>query len=302
MTSGSGSGGALVTPLFLTGDWLPAFDVEPVFVNQCNEVPLPSYGLTAYVPAFTSGTTASAQGGEGDLVSLDDPDPVAGYREATVETVSTGVTLDQQLVDRGGPVAFDQALRAQLDLNLNAQLDALVLGAAVSAGATTPGAGPASAGAFLGDVASARERAYAPGTRARVTHCFVSDEVFGWLSRTSDGAGRPILLPSYQASAPAPWGLSGLEDKDRQFAGFTGHVLPGGQLLFVDENLSGSGDVVVSRPATVLVATGEPVVNVVMDGSLAGSLQGVVVAYRYFVAVPLVPGATQTITGYGSAL
>lgn len=301
MTTGDGSGATLVTPAYLTADWVPAFDVEPVFSNQCNNVPLPRFGLSVLVPAFTSGTAATTQADEGDLVSLDNPEPVAGYRQAPVQTVSTGVTLDQQLIDRGGPLAFDQALGAQLELNLNAKLDSLVLSAAVSAGATTSGAGPASAGAFLGDVAGARERAYATGTRARVTHAFVSDHVFGWLSRTSDNSGRPILLPAYQASAPAPWGLSGLEDKDRQWAGFTGHVLPGGTLLFVDENLSATGNVVVSRPATVLVATGDPVINVVTEGSSAGSLQAVVVAYRYFAAVPLVPGATQTITGYGSA-
>lgn len=295
MSSGTGTGGEFVTPVYLMDDWAPALDVEPVIANQANNTTLPDYGLKVYVPTFSSGTTATVVA-EGDQINLDSPDPATTYQEATVQTVSTGVTISQQLHDRGqDTVAFDQALQEQISLNLNAQLDSLVLTAINGGAQSTAGLGPASAGALWADIAGARERAYAANTRARATHVFTNERVFGWAAKITDSTGRPILEAQHCPGVP-PWGLTGVRDADRQWSGYTGVCLPGGLFWFLDENVG--DELLVSRPAATIVATSDPVFEIVVAGSTTGNLELVARSYRYVVAVPRIPSANQVVTGY----
>jgi HK97 family phage major capsid protein len=297
MSSGSGTGGEFVTPVYLMESWTPALDVEPVLLNQCNNTTLPDYGLKAYLPTFTSGTTATVTS-EGSPINIDSPDPVTAFVSANVQTASTAITITQQLSDRGRDVvAFDQALSEQLQLNLNAELDSLVLAGIAATAQTTATIGTASAGALWTDVAGARERAYAVNTRARATHIFTSEKVYGWASKITDNTGRPILEAKHARDLP-PWGLTGVRDSDAQWSGFTGTVMPGGVLWFIDQTIN--NQLLISRPAATVVATAEPVFEVMMASTGAASLELIARSYQYVATLPLIPYANQLVTGYGS--
>lgn len=298
MSSGAGTGGEFVTPIYLMSGWSPALDIEPVLANQCNNATLPDYGMKVYVPTFSSGTSVTVTA-EGSQINLDSPEPVTAYQSAVVQTASTAVTISQQLGDRGRDlVSFDQALSEQIQLNLNAELDSLTLSAISATAQSTATVGTASAGALWADVAGARERAYAANTRARATHLFTSEKVYGWASKILDNQARPILEAHHMPDTP-PWGLSGVRDDDKQWSGFTGTIMPGGLLWFIDENVT--GELLVSRPAATIVATADPVFQVVPSGSLVPNLQLLARTYQYVAVIPRIPYSSQIITGYGTA-
>ncbi len=105
--SSAGSGAAaFVSPYFAFTKWAPFRGAHRTFADQCSTLPLPSYGLQAYVPTVSS-TTSVTQQTEGQAVS--ETDPSTALVGAQIVTVTGQITISQQISDRGfmGGGSFD---------------------------------------------------------------------------------------------------------------------------------------------------------------------------------------------------
>ncbi len=98
MTSGTSSGGAFVTPVYLTDEYALWRSYVPSVADACTNLDLPDYGLKVEVPANQSGITVNSQSAEGNSVLE------SGFTgeliTANVETYSAAVEVSQQLIDR----------------------------------------------------------------------------------------------------------------------------------------------------------------------------------------------------------
>lgn len=307
-TASATSGGSVfVPPAFLNEAWARFRGAQRTFANQCFNLPLPAFGMETYVPAFSSTTGAGVQT-EGSGVT--ETDPSTALSNSPVVTISGQITLSQQLHDRGyqGGGSLDAIIFKQVEQQLEQSLDAYVIGQVLAtAGAVTDSTVPAQATFipnFYADIAKAREiLTDTAGVRLRATHAFTTSDLFSYITRQVDSSARPIVTPQYHAELPKVTGMDdGLADPNvPAWARYSGLVLPGNVLLFLDDNIPASGSntqIIVSAPeeAVVLMESPDPVLTV-FPQTVAGNLQVIVNLRKYVSANTRLPSGTAVISG-----
>ncbi|HVC15433.1 MAG TPA: hypothetical protein VND62_11305 [Acidimicrobiales bacterium] len=292
MTSGAASGGSFVTPAWLQNLWATYRSPLRSFTQQCSPVPAPDYGLEVIIPVFNSPTTVGEQTAEN--AGVDSSTPTAATLTATMVPLVGEVPVSQQLFDRGGPMKFDEIITAQLKEQLDAAVNAYVLGQALATAQTVTDATTLSIATFYADLSSAREKLTdAAGTRVAGTHVFTTSDFAGWATKQVDKQTRPIVVPDAGA-------LVAVSD-DPAWQGFMGLVLPGNLRWFADDQIpttSTHTQVIVSKPATIAVVETEPIAFA-YEETFATTLTVVCGVRAYVAAVPRYPTAVAAISGAG---
>ncbi|HEY1831116.1 MAG TPA: transposase [Acidimicrobiales bacterium] len=298
MDTTSGSDGSFVTPVYLMQP-VGFLSPERAFTNQCNAQVLPEYGLSISVPSFTStGAVGQQAGGENTAVGISSP---SGARlTANLVSISGSITISQQLADRSGSpgVSADAIIQTQLEEQLDAAVDAYVLGQVIAGAGTITDTGSFSIPSLYGDLRSAREQmANTAGFRRQATHLFSTSNAWGATTDQVDTAGRPLIVPSYAAQPLAALAAA----SSPKAAGWTGHQMPGSLNWFVDDSIpttdSGAETrLLVARPNDILTWIGAPLVYA-FPKTNANDLS-VVVGLRAYVAVlSRHSAAVQSISG-----
>jgi HK97 family phage major capsid protein len=299
-----GSGGTFVAPSYVTAQWAQFRSPYRTLANQCLKLELPPYGLEVLIPSFTAATPTGSQ--SPDNTGIEEPTAPAGtFLTANLAAIAGGVTVSQQILDRGGAdgLNFDQIVGLQLRDSLDAQIDAYVLTQAIANAGTVTDTNSVTTGTLYADLSTAGEQmADTAGTRLRATHLFTTSDLFGYFAKQLDSSLRPIMVPSFDAEPFASLTAAG----DPKAEGWTGHVMPGGVAWYVDDNIPASGAntrLVVARPQTICLFEGEPIPQA-YAATEAQNL-GVFVSLRaYVAAIPRFPHGVQCISGatYPSSL
>jgi hypothetical protein len=304
-TASAGSGAAaFVSPYFAEEAFAPYRGIHRTFADQCDSMPLPSFGLQVYLPAFTSATSTTQQT-EGSAVS--ETDPSTGFQSAQVVAVNGQITISQQLSDRAftGGGSFDVALGKQLQQQLDEAIEKYVINQVLANAATVAGQGSFTIAGLYQDLASARGKLTdTAGTRLRPTHLFTTSGFYSYVTRQVDDQHRPIVTPRYVPGFPLAQG-----DEQTQWSRFTGIVLPGGVLWFEADAIPTVGttsetQLIVSAPdEAVVLFEGAPVLSVFPQTD-AASLELVANLRSYVAAVMRYPSGTASIAGaaYTAAL
>ena len=304
-TASAGSGAAaFVSPYFAEEAFAPYRGIHRTFADQCDSMPLPSFGLQVYLPAFTSATSTTQQT-EGSAVS--ETDPSTGFQSAQVVAVNGQITLSQQLSDRGlvGGGSFDVALGKQLQQQLDEAIEKYVINQVLAGAATVSGQGSFTIAGLYQDLAAGREKLTdTAGTRLRPTHLFTTSDFYSYVTRQVDDQHRPIVTPQFAPGFPLAQG-----DEQTQWSRFTGTVLPGGVLWFEADAIPTVGttsetQLIVSAPdEAVVLFQGAPVLSVFPQTD-AASLELVANLRSYVAAVTRYPSGTASIASaaYTTAL
>jgi len=300
MSTGSSSGGALVTPQYVVSRWSEYRSPYRAFADQCLSLPMPAYGMEVYVPSFTGPSGVAQQVAEN--AGVFEVDPTGTYLSTGVVTLAGQSFVSQQLHDRGGMqgMAFDIILGQQLREQLDAALDSYVLVQALANAGTVTDASGFSIGNLYTDLSKARELLTdTAGTRVRGTHAFMTSDLWGHISAQLDSSNRPIITPDFTAE---PWATL-VAAGDPKGEGWSGHVLPGGAALFTDDNMpttsSGANtQIIVARPQTICVWESEPI-PIVYPESGATTLSVLIGLRAYAAAIPRLPRAVASISGNG---
>jgi hypothetical protein len=80
------SASVFVSPYFLMAQWAPYRSPIRAFADQCARFPLPPYGMSVYIPVFTSADKASEQTEASPNVA--ETVPATGIEGATVKTMT----------------------------------------------------------------------------------------------------------------------------------------------------------------------------------------------------------------------
>lgn len=300
-TASAAGGGfaALVPPAFLMDSWAKYRSPYRAFADQCDDsVPLPEFGLEAYVPIVTTGTTVSTQT-EGSGVS--EGDPVTGFASGAIVNKAGQITVTQQYLDRAGPgISGDVVLYRQLQEQLDAQIDAYAIAQALANAQSVTNAGTfavataSGVGGFLKDLKAAKNLLHdTAGVRLRGTHAFAIGDFCDYLAAEADAQGRPLFSPSFDDNR-----LPIRSVGDQTAEGYTGYVLVG-LALFADDNIpnaSSNAQIVICRPDTILLLEGEPV-PYCYPPSVAGSLEAILGVRCYMTAIPRFPSGVAAISG-----
>jgi hypothetical protein len=306
--SASGGGGAaFVSPYFMFDEWAPFRGITRAFADQCDKMPLPSWGMQVYVPAFSS-TTSVTQQTEGQAVAETDPS-TSLLGSGAVQTVAGQVTLTQQIHDRAftGGGTFDRLVGKQLRQQLDQQVDVYCLTQALANANVVSGMSVFSISGVYQDQAAARENlADTAGTRLRPTHVFSTSDFYSYVTRQIGTDNRPIVVPTFAPGFPI---AVGADDNDQEnvpvWSRFTGTVMPGGTLWFTDDNIPSYGttnetQVIVGAPAdSVILMEDEPILTAYPQSNLAGSLEVVLILREYVAAVVRHTNGIATISGVG---
>jgi hypothetical protein len=227
--SSAGSGGAaFVSPAVLIDEvWAKYRSPYRAFVDQCDSsVPLPDWGLTAYVPVVTTGTSVTTQTEEG---SVAEGDPVTNYASSPIVTKVGQITVTWQFLDRAGPgIAGDVVLYQQLRQQLDAQIDTYAIGQALagaqsvvdnSAFTVTNTSG--GVGGFFSDLKKAKNLLRdTAGVRLQATHCFANGDFVNHIAAYANTQGGPMF---------SPWFVGDLQSTRAQgdplAEGFSGYVV-----------------------------------------------------------------------------
>lgn len=309
LSTGTGSGGAFVTPVYLVPDYAPYREAGRAFIDQCHAQILPDYGMSVYVPAVGAAAAVATQGGENTAIATSDP--TSGYLQANVNTVAGEVPVSQQLLDRAGPnFSFDVMINDQLMRDLAPKLDAVALAVALAgAGAitytdasgftvvarTNPGVG-GFYGAVGGAKAAVRSTA---GVVQNPTHLFLQPTRWEYISAFSDANGRPIIVPDYAGPFNAAGG--GNANGDTGFEGATGYRfngLPVFQDLNIPAPTTGVDQAIVANLNKLYVWEGAPVPRALPQTN-GNNLTVLIQLYEYIAAMALYPLANQAISGSG---
>ena len=289
-SSASGSGGAFVTPEYLTANWAAFRTAGKAFTNQTTNLPVPEYGLTVNLPSFTSSTTVAQQT---ENTGVPDAAPTGTNVSATLVTISGEVPVSQQLSDRGGMdgLSFDEILFQQLMWQVNTQIDVYVLSQAL-ANAGTVTESTFSLANFYAGIALGREQLTdTNGVRMAATHVFSTSDQFGYVTRQLDSQSRPIVVPD-SASLVATAG-------DPNWDSWTGVHLPGALRWFADDNIPASGSntqIIVARPQEIYTFDGQHVPYAFPETN-AGSLSVLVGLRAYVGAIVRFPKAIAALSG-----
>lgn len=247
MSSGATSGLAFVTPAYLVDQWVRFRENPPAFIEQLPMQPVPEWGLSVYIPAMDSAADVEEQTDGG---AVGETAPGAGYIGADLATYAGEITLSQQLYDRAGPgQGFDGVAYRQMAEEYWQAVDAAAIGDALSGAATITNTGSFGLSGLYGDLLNARKKLEtASGVKLRPTSAWFLPAPWGFIASQTDGAGRPLLVPSPLRAdmmvAPNP------VDEDLPPAGFTGYDF-GGVPAFTDGSIP-----LTSGQATILVVNG----------------------------------------------
>lgn len=286
---GTGAGGGLVIPNYLTDLIAPVIRAGRPFASSCQHEELPDAGVSITIPQGTVGTTTASQVTENSAVS----DTDAAWQPLTVPivTIAGQADLSRQLLERAPGV--DQVVTSDLALSYAAELDRQTLSGSGASGQmlgvlNTAGAAQATAFTAAVNVQTFWQKiagAIAAVSAARQlppTHIAMSPRRLAWLLGQVDSQGRPLVVPGTtnvngMGNAPT-FGTDGA----------TGMVFAGLEVV-QDSNIptsvgSGPEDVViVYRAADLLLwehGDGTPT-GVRYDQTLAGQLTSKIVLYGY---------------------
>ena len=263
-----------------------------------SHLPLPQFGMTAYVPvvgeigAFLQdgeNTSVVASGGSGTFS--------ASYASAGIETFVGGVSVSQQAIDRFGPgVGFDdlvaKACAREIATAFEQQVWATILTGAQTVGRS---GSPTFDNADLwADAAQASGLAInAPGTAAYPTHTFgTADVLLGFFAQV-DSEGRPVWAEVASASPTTTAGRN-----DGPYEGFTGHTLHGTNVFYNNNIPSWSNvNIVIGAPElALLVLESEPIVDV-WPSTEAESFTSFISTRQYCASAVQYPEAFVAFTG-----
>jgi hypothetical protein len=288
------------TPVYLTNLWAEYRTANRTFIDQTTKFPLPAYGLQINVPSFVTADTFATQGTQGTTIGTSVP---TGADIATpVVTIAGTIAISQQLYDQGGMsgLSFDQILLADMKYALDSKVDLYALNQVISgitnAGNTITDAAAYSTADFYQDIGTARESlADDAGVRLQATHVFSTTDIFSYVTRQVDTAGRPIITPDWAAQPFAAQLAAG----DSTGYGWLGHVLPGNLAWYSDDNIAaaaGDTQILVSRPSAVLSFESD-IVPFAYPETLAQNLTVLVGVREYVAVVSRFPNAHSVITG-----
>lgn len=305
VSTASTSDGVFVTPQYLIDKWVTYRSADRSFTNQCVNLPLPTYGITFNIPAFSNYGAAAQQNTENTAVN--NTSPTGMYRTATLSTFSGYIDVSQQLLDQGGfqgqGGSFDVIAIQQSQSQLFAAVDTYLLEQAMSGAFEVNQTISATTTQFWLDLATARNNlADYAGVKLPGTHAFSTSDFFGWLSSQVDGEGRPIVLPDAAALVS--------RDGDPTYAGWTGLFLPGNLKYFSDDNINTAAQsstigvastetaIVVGSPSDMLMWVGD-MVPFTAQQTNAQELTVLVGLRQYAAAIPRHAEAFSYITGSG---
>lgn len=294
-----GGGAAFVTPVFFVSDYAPYREAGRAFIDQCNKQPLPSYGMTAYMPAVQSKAGVSTQSTEG--VGSAEVDPTVGYLTGSLVTKMGNVTVTQQLLDRAGPnFEFDRMVFDQLQRDYNAQVDTYALTTALAtAGTVAWNSGSYTLPLLVQRVAGAINAIETTnGTVMSPTHVFMQPSRWNFAEAAGiDSQNRPLIVPN-QAGPFNAFG-SGNQTGAVNYEGDTGYKILG-LPVFKDLNIpaptSGADQVIVANLREVYVYEG-PCVTRALPQTLGNNLQVILQLYAYVTEIVRYQAAVQTVTG-----
>lgn len=283
LTTGSSSAGAFVAPYYAVEDYAIYRVSTPTFMESaCTSRPMPEYGLTINVPAFTGPAGTSVQSSENS--GLTETDPTGTYRSAPVSTFAGVITSSQQLADRGGPLGMDAVLYAQLREEMEASIDVVAINAALAAITPATRASFTLPGLFsdIGRMSAGLEAT--AGTALPPTNLVTQPTLGEWLLAQVGTDNRPIF-----AAAP---GAGSRSD------GFLGYA-PNGVGLWVDGNIpavGSNGQLVLTNRTAQFLYRGEPLFQAFPEPN-AYTLSVTFRCYSYACPVIRYPGGTASTTG-----
>ena len=305
-SAGGGGAAAFVPPFGLESHWAPYRARERSFADQCWILPLPSFGMHGYIPAFiTPGMAASLQT-EGS--SLEESVPGTALEGSEVKTASGKLTITKQLLDRafghGGniDVVIGQSLRAQVE----EQADVYALTQALTNGREYSGSATFKFVTFYEDLQKARaELADQAGTRLRASHFFTTSDFYDYITGQYDKQERPMMTPQFMPGVPPASVVYNVDpNEESRWSRFTGTVLPGGVFWFTDDNIPNAGtttntQLIVSAPqdAVVLLEDADCVTAVFEEPAATGGKMEVTVAeYKYVCPITRHASGTSSIS------
>ena len=290
---------AFVPPAILMDQWATYRSPHASFVDQLNhDVPLPAWGITVYVPAWTTGTTVATHT---ELAAVAEGDPVSGYASGAVVEKAGMLTVSQVFIDRAGPgIEGDVIAWQQLKEQLGAQVDAYAITQVLANAQTVMNAGAFSVattsgvGGLLGDLRKAKNLTRdTAGVRIQSTHCFATGDLVDYVSAYADAQGRPIFEPTFDDNL-LPIRAGG----DPAGEGYSGYVVSG-LALFADDSIPLTGSdtqLIVTRPSKILQLESAPVSYLMPQGA-AGNLEAVMGVRQYVATVPRYPTGVAAISG-----
>lgn len=297
-SAGGGGGAAFVTPVFFVSDYAPYREAGRAFIDQCNKQPLPSYGMTAYMPQVTAKAGVASQT---EASGVNESDPTFGYLTGSLVTKAGQVTVTQQLLDRVGPnFEFDRMIFDQLQRDYNAQVDTYALTTALAtAGSVVWNATAFSLQLLVQKIAGGINAIETTnGTVMSPTHVFMQPSRWNYAEAAGiDSQNRPLIVPN-QAGPFNAFG-SGNQSGFVQYEGDTGYKILG-LPVYKDLNIpaptSGADQVLVANLREVYVYEG-PCVTRALPQTLGNNLQVILQLYAYVTEIVRYQAAVQTVTG-----
>jgi hypothetical protein len=297
-TSGASS---FVPPAVLMEAWAAYRSPHTSFVDQLNhDVALPSWGMTVYVPAWTTGTTAATHT-EGAGVA--EGDPVSAYVSGAVVEKAGQITVSQVFIDRAGPgIEGDVIAWQQLKEQLGAQVDLYAIQQALAGAQTVSNSGAfalttaSGVGGMLGDLRKAKNLTRdTAGVRIQSTHCFATGDLVDYITAYADAQGRPIFEPCFDDNN-LPIRAGGDPDGE----GYSGYVVSG-LALFADDQIpttttANFAQLIVTRPSKILQLESAPVSYLMPQGA-AANLEAVMGVRRYVATIARYASGVAVIGG-----
>lgn len=302
MSTSVTSGGSFVTPEYFVSQYAPYREFGRPFADAANKMPLPEYGMTIYLPAVNTGAAVSAQVGENQGITEQDPN--AGYLSTGLTTEAGQVTVSQQLLDRAGPdFQFDVMVFDQLKRDYNPKIDALVLTTAIANAGSVSVSAPTDlfgSGSILSSLAKAKAQSVtASGVKLPVTHVFFQPINWEWMTVQVNSQGNPLIVPTYagpfNAGAAAGDGTPVVD-------GPTGYKTLGVP-VWEDGSIPASGgnnQAVAAHMPEVWYWEGDPVLRTVPQ-TAAQNLSVLLQLYSYVGCIVRYPQAVQVLTGLSAS-
>lgn len=317
MSTSGASLGDWAPPIYALNDFASWRTFGRSFIGQLKTVPLPSTGMTIYIPRVTTPTQAvnqTANGGENTVFT--NRDMTGSYEDGAIQTIGDNAFVSQQLLDRFGPAdyAADQMILQDQAAQINLNLDLYGVGQILSLVDSTNNYiayndSAFNAYAFLQKVRSAEiALETTDGVVTSASHVFTTPSVSGSILAALDANNRPYVVPQAVAYNPLAVG-----DEISGPFGYTGYSFAGAP-LFKDQNIwtswnanSGATPGESNDHPTIVGdlvrgaewAEGAPVVRV-LPQPYATQLTVVIQSYVYCALTPRYPGMWYVVSGTGT--
>lgn len=291
------------TPLWLQDQASLYRSPTASFAFECQNIPLPPYGVTVQWGSFTGPAAVASQGGENEGIDETDPTGIEN-RPTDIETFAGQVTLSQILFDRGRSPdlpSFDVILVKQMMQASNSAVDAYVIAQAIANAQSVTESTTLTTALWWANVAAARELlADHAGVRFPGTHVFTTTDLAGCLLKQVDDQHRPIFevdSGALLAAAPAgdPTNANGwLGVHFVTLAAYTDDKIdaPAGDPTWTQAIAVQADEVLVLKSAPITFCYPE---------TEAVDLSVIIGLRTYAVSKPRYDGAVVTITGSGYA-